>query len=47
MSQLPLAEIAVRPPAIDSPELVDIISQIAEEAARRRAQGGGRPDFAL
>jgi alkylation response protein AidB-like acyl-CoA dehydrogenase len=47
MSDLHLADVAVRPPAIDSPELAAIITQIAEDAARRRAQGGGRPDLAL
>lgn len=40
-------QLSVRPPAIDSPELAAIIERIAEDAAKRRARGGGRPDLAL
>ena len=39
--------VAVRPPAIDSSELDAIVAQIADDAARRRAEGGGRPELAL
>lgn len=39
--------VSVRPPAVDSPELAEIIAQITDDAARRRTQGGGRPDLAL
>lgn len=39
--------VAVRPPAIDSPELSAIIARIADDASRRRTQGGGRPELAL
>ncbi|MDL9935465.1 acyl-CoA dehydrogenase [Gordonia sp. ABSL1-1] len=37
----------VRPPSAHSPELAAVIAQIAEDAVRRRAAGGGRPDLAL
>jgi alkylation response protein AidB-like acyl-CoA dehydrogenase len=35
------------PPAIDSPELGEIITEIADDAKRRRQSGGGRPELAL
>ncbi|WP_405182014.1 acyl-CoA dehydrogenase [Nocardia sp. NBC_01377] len=35
------------PPALDSDELAAVIEEIAVDAARRRAEGGGRPERAL
>ena len=34
-------------PPLDSPELREIIAEIAEDARRRRQSGGGRPELAL
>ncbi|ASR01703.1 acyl-CoA dehydrogenase [Gordonia rubripertincta] len=39
--------ITVSPPSIDSPLLTEVIAEIAEDARRRRENGGGRPDLAL
>jgi len=36
-----------RPPALDSAELDAVIAEIAEDARRRRAEGGGRPERAM
>ncbi|MFC8528868.1 acyl-CoA dehydrogenase family protein [Nocardia sp. NPDC057227] len=35
------------PPALDSTELRDVLAEIAEDARRRRTEGGGRPERAL
>lgn len=39
--------VTARPPALDSAELAAVIGEIAADARRRRAEGGGRPDAAI